>query len=74
MIEATEERQEISKEELDKYTESEYRVVTVIPYIENPVRIVRIVNQMALDELLDGYEDYGEFLVDISIQKEDTTA
>ena len=73
MTEATEERQEISKEELGKYTESEYRVVTVIPYIEKPVRIVRILNQMALDELLDGYEDYGEFLVDISIQKEDIT-
>ena len=69
MTEASEERQEITKEELDKYTESKYKVVTVIPYVEKPVRIVRILNQMALDELLDGYEDYGEFLVDISIQE-----
>ena len=71
MTQTSEERQEISKEELDKYTESKYRVVTVIPYVEKPVIITRILNQMALDELLDGYEDYGEFLVDISILEDE---
>lgn len=65
-----EERQEISKEELEKYTKARYRVVTVIPYVEKPVRITRVLNQMTLDQLLEEYEDYGEFLVDVSILEE----
>lgn len=61
--------EQISNEELDKYTKSEYRVITMIPYIEKPVKITRVLNQEALDRFLEDYEEYGEFLVDITIQE-----
>lgn len=58
--------QEIDKEELSKYIKAKYRVVTVIPYVDKPVRIARVLNQEALDRLLEGYEEYGEFIVEVS--------
>ena len=61
--------EQISNEELDKYTKSEYRVITLVPYIEKPVKITRVLNQEALDRFLEDYEEYGEFLVDITIQE-----
>lgn len=60
------ETQEIGKEELSKYIKAKYRVVTVIPYVEKPVRITRVLNQEALNRLLEGYEEYGEFTVEVS--------
>jgi len=41
-------------------------VVTVIPYVDKPVKITRVVKQEALDQLLEGYEEYGEFIVEVS--------
>jgi len=58
--------QEINKEELSKYIKAKYRVVTVIPYVDKPVKITRVVKQEALDQLLEGYEEYGEFIVEVS--------
>lgn len=61
-----EDTQEIDKEELSKYIKAKYRVVTVIPYVDKPVRTTRVLNQEALDRLLEGYEEYGEFIVEVS--------
>jgi hypothetical protein len=47
-------------------------VTTVVPLVENPVRSVRILDQEGLDLLLEGYDEYGEFLV--SIEKIETHA
>lgn len=47
-----------------------YQVITVIPLVENPVRNVRILDQEGLDVFLEGYDEYGEFL--ISIEKIET--
>ena len=60
------ETQTISQEELDELNNAKYRLTTVIPYVENPVRNVRIVDQEALHEFLEGYEEYAEFIVDIT--------
>lgn len=58
---------EISNAEVDRYLNAQYKVVTVIPYADNPVKNVRILNQQELDELLDGYNDYAEFIIEISL-------
>ncbi|MCZ2845679.1 MAG: hypothetical protein O2U61_04170 [Candidatus Bathyarchaeota archaeon] len=58
---------EIDTYKVDKYKNSKYRVVTIIPYTEKPVKNVRVVNQEELDELLDGYGEYAEFIVEIKV-------
>ncbi len=58
--------QEINKEDIIKYRKAKYKVVTVIPYVDKPLRNTRILNQEAFDRLLEGYEEYGEFIVEVS--------
>lgn len=62
---------EINKVELEKYFNAMYKVVTVIPYVENPVKNTRILNQQGLDELLGGYDEYAEFIIEISLVDQD---
>ena len=59
------EKTEITKAELKKYFDSEYEVTTVVPLVEKPHMQKRLVTQDGLYFLLKGYEEYGEFLVDI---------
>lgn len=55
----------ISSGEVEVYRDARYRVTTVIPLVENPVRNVRILDQEGIDTLLEGYDEYAEFLVGI---------
>ncbi|ADG81552.1 hypothetical protein [Thermincola potens] len=57
---------EISQQELSNYKNAKYRVVSIIPYVERPVKNVRIVTQEGLDQLLEGYVEYAEFIVEVS--------
>jgi hypothetical protein len=57
----------ISRAEVSKYINASYRVVTVIPYVENSIKNIRILDQQGLDELLDGYSEYAEFIIEISL-------
>jgi hypothetical protein len=50
---------------LDKLQSSQYRVITAIPYSEKPVMNLRVLDQDALDEFLEGYDEFAEFLVSI---------
>lgn len=62
----------LSPSDVSAYMGAKYRVTTVVPLVENPVRSVRILDQEGLDLLLEGYDEYGEFLV--SIEKIETEA
>lgn len=55
----------ISNEEADEFQSSRYRVVTVVPYVENPVKKTYVLSQSALDDLLEGYGEYAEFVVSV---------
>jgi len=66
------ETQPLSSVDVSAYRDAKYRVTTVIPLVENPVRNVRILDQEGLDWFLEGYDEYGEFLV--SIEKIETQA
>lgn len=56
----------IEPEEAEKYRNAQYRVTSVVPLVDSPKLQVRTLNQAGIYELLDGYEEYAEFLVEIN--------
>jgi hypothetical protein len=62
----------ISLKESDEcFHKKRYRLTSIIPYVENPRKIIRELTQEQLDELLDGYRDYAEFIVELVEIKSD---
>jgi hypothetical protein len=53
--------------ELDRLAGATYRVTSVTPLVENPILQIRHLDQNGLDEMLEGYNEYAEFLVGIEI-------
>lgn len=49
----------------DYYEKKKYRLTSITPLVENPKRTVRLLTQEQLDEYLDGYREYAEFIVDL---------
>jgi len=66
------ETQPLSSADVSAYMGAQYRVTTVVPLVETPVRNVRILDQEGLDTFLEGYNEYAEFLV--GIEKVETQA
>lgn len=62
---------EIPIEEAEKYLKAKYKVTTIVPTIPNSAQNIYILDQDGLDALLEGYEEYAEFL--ISIEKIEET-
>ena len=56
----------IDKTTLDEYWGAQYRVTSIVPLVETPYKNVRILDQEGVDELLEGYDEYGEFIVEVS--------
>jgi hypothetical protein len=56
----------VDKDILDEFENSKYRVTTIVPLVDKPYKAVRVLDQEGLDELLDGYNEYAEFIVDIT--------
>jgi len=50
---------------LEHYQIAKYRLTTIIPLVENPKKIIRNLNQEQLDELLENYKEYAEFIVEL---------
>lgn len=66
------EETETNQQKVEEYWGAKYRVRSIVPLVENPRIVTRVVPQEGLDELLEGYEQYGEFLVDVEkIDKEE---
>lgn len=53
----------ITGAELRSYENALYELITVTPYANDPRRSTRTVTQDELDDVLDGYNDYAEFIV-----------
>lgn len=47
------------------YTNKKYRLTSIIPLVENPKKIVREVTQEQLDDILEGYHEYAEFIIEL---------
>lgn len=59
------EKSVITKREVNQYQSAKYRVTTIIPCVENPLRNVYVFDQDALESFLEGYEEYAEFIIGI---------
>lgn len=55
----------IEHDEVDRAVAASYRVETIVPLVEHPRRQTYRMTQEQLDRFLNGYEEYGEFLVRI---------
>lgn len=60
----------IKSEECNYYYTKKYIVKTIIPYVDKPKENVYKMTQEELSEFLEGYSDYAEFIIEISIEKE----
>jgi hypothetical protein len=50
-------------EEIESAREQRYLLTTLVPVINSPVRNVRVVDQVKLDQFFDGYGEFAEFVV-----------
>ncbi|MEA2056788.1 MAG: hypothetical protein U9O78_03755 [Patescibacteria group bacterium] len=55
----------ITNKQREEYTDALYEVTTVVPLVKNPTLNKRALNQEQLDQFLDGYDEFAEFLVEI---------
>lgn len=53
----------ISDDARTRLTEARYKVTTVVPLVENPILNERLLTQDGLYDLLEGYEEYAEFII-----------
>lgn len=59
-------RVSITPAELEAYRNARYRVESVIPVVGEPVHNTYELDQEGLDELLEGYNEYAEFIVSVA--------
>jgi len=54
-----------TKESEEYYKNKKYKLTTVVPLVSNPKKIVRHLTQEQLDDFLEGYQEYAEFIVEL---------
>jgi hypothetical protein len=57
---------EIDQTVVNEFMNARYQVTTIVPLVDQPRKEVRVVDQEGLDELLEGYHEYAEFIVDVT--------
>jgi hypothetical protein len=57
---------QIDQATVDEFRNARYRVTTMVPLVDTPHKNTRIVDQQGLDELLEGYNEYAEFIVEVT--------
>jgi hypothetical protein len=57
---------QIDQTVVNEFVNAQYRVTTIIPLVDRPRKDVRILDQEGLGELLEGYGEYAEFIVDVT--------
>lgn len=63
LAEVEAESTEINQADVREFERAQYELTTITPLIENPRKTVRIVSQDELDDFLDGYNEYAEFII-----------
>ncbi len=59
------EKKTLTKKAIENYEDAKYKVKTVIPILDKPYMNSYIFTQEQLDQFLEGYEEYAEFLISI---------
>ena len=57
---------------MERLQSAKYRVTTVVPLVNEPTLNIRILDQDGLEELLNGYNEYAEFMVSVERIEPDT--
>jgi hypothetical protein len=57
--------EQIDHAALEEFQQAKYQVTTVVPLVEKPYKNIRVVDQLGLDEFLEGYSEYAEFIVEV---------
>ena len=57
---------QIDQGTVNEFQNAKYQVTTIVPLVNAPCKNIRIVDQEGLDELLAGYNDYAEFVVEVT--------
>lgn len=55
----------IKEEEVEFYSNAQYKLTTIVPYVENPEERTYTLNQMELDAFLEGYNETAEFIINL---------
>lgn len=61
------EKRPISKQEEKRYAGAKYKVTTITPYVDEPCLSTYILDQQGMDELLDGYHEYAQYIVGVEL-------
>lgn len=61
------EKHPIRKQEEKRYAAAKYKVTTVTPYVDEPYLSTYILDKQGMDELLDGYHEYAEYIVGVEV-------
>lgn len=59
------EQRTITRDDVNRYLRTRYKVTTVLPAVDNPSENTYILDQEGLEFFLTGYETYAEFLVKV---------
>jgi hypothetical protein len=59
------ESKSIGSDEVDVYISFKYRVTTIIPFKGNPIMNIYLLNKEELNDFLEGYDQYAEFLISV---------
>lgn len=61
------EKRPISKQEEKVYVGAKYKVTTITPYDDEPYLSTYILDKKGMDELLEGYHEYAQYLVGVEV-------
>ena len=62
---AASETRTIDDETVKRWRNARFRVRTVVPLMEKPVENIRVLTHDELEDFLDGYDEFAEFIVSI---------
>jgi hypothetical protein len=59
------ESKKVGQDDIEKYRNAHYRITTLVPLVNDPIKNVYVVDQEELDEFLEGYNEYAEFIIEV---------
>jgi len=48
-----------------EFESAQYRVTTIVPLVDSPYKSIYITNQEGINEMLEGYDEYAEYIIEI---------
>lgn len=68
------EKRPISKQEEKRYSGAKYKVTAITPYADEPYLSTYILDKEGMDELLNGYHEYAQYIVGVEVFDETQNA